>query len=442
MIHNTLDRVIKSIASTTRYPVQLLTADADLENDLGIDSVKRLEIVLDLSDEFQMRLDREPRDSSIRTIQDVANWIDQFVYQQTPGLSRRIDPMSESIPRPLGSQSTNLRLSTVESNDHINPLQSNTVKMRHPVHAPMSDTVSTSPNGRYHQNGYASISRLEPEHLGTSNGKLGQKAGRPLQGKVALVTGSGHGVGQTTARLLASRGATVIVNSFHSREMGERTTSEINASGDSAIHLWGSVANPAHVDQIFQQIQTQIGRLDILVCNASDGRIGSVMEVDHEDWDRAFRTNVIGHHRCAVRAASLMRTHGGGSIVTMSAVGSHGYIEGLGTQGVVKAAVETMTRYLACELGQFGIRVNCIVGGPVYGELLSKFANSQSAQHHWESMTPDGTLCSSTDLANAIGFLVSNEATGVNGAIWNVDHGFSATADGRPLRYSTTTQLV
>ncbi|XZE35444.1 SDR family oxidoreductase [Pirellulaceae bacterium SH501] len=442
MTNNTLDRVIKSIAATTRYPVQLLTADADLENDLGIDSVKRLEVILDLSDEFQMRLDREPRDSSVRTIQDVARWIDQLVHQQTPSLSRRIDPASASIPRPLGAESANPRPSTAESHDHVNPSQSSTVKMRNAVSDSTSDTVSTLSHSRYHQNGFASISRPESEPWEASNGKSGQKAGRPLQGKVALVTGSGHGVGQTTARLLASRGATVIVNSFHSRELGERTTSEINERGDSAIHLWGSVANPAHVDEMFQQIRTRFGRLDILVCNASDGRIGSLMEVDHEDWDRAFRTNVVGHHRCAVRAASLMRTHGGGSIVTMSAVGSHGYIEGLGTQGVVKAAVETMTRYLACELGQFGIRVNCIVGGPVYGELLSKFANSQSAQHHWESMTPDGTLCCSMDLANAIGFLVSTEATGVNGAVWNVDHGFSATADGRPLRYSTATQLV
>ena len=80
--------------------------------------------------------------------------------------------------------------------------------------------------------------------------------------------------------------------------------------------------------------------------------------------------------------------------MTMSAVGAHHYISGLGSQGVVKAAVESMTRYLACELGRFGIRVNCVAGGPVYGELLTKFPSAQVAQNHWESMVPDGELCS------------------------------------------------
>lgn len=125
---------------------------------------------------------------------------------------------------------------------------------------------------------------------------------------------------------------------------------------------------------------------------------------------------------------------GRSSIVTLSAVGATRYISGLGSQGVVKAAVETMTRYLACELGPLGIRVNCVAGGPVYGDLLSKFPAADMTQKHWESLTPDGELCSAEDLANAVGFLVSDEARGVNGAVWMVDHGFSAVADGRSSR--------
>ena len=118
----------------------------------------------------------------------------------------------------------------------------------------------------------------------------------------------------------------------------------------------------------------------------------------------------------------------------MSAVGAHQFIAGLGSQGVVKAAVESLTRYLACELGQFNIRANCVAGGPVYGDLLSKFAESQTVQNHWESITADGELCNPMDLAHTIAFLVSDEARGVNGAVWVVDHGFSANADGQPLR--------
>tara|TARA_B100002051_G_scaffold175860_1_gene166311 strand:- start:736 stop:1575 length:840 start_codon:yes stop_codon:yes gene_type:complete len=257
--------------------------------------------------------------------------------------------------------------------------------------------------------------------------------GQSLRGRIALVTGSGRGVGRTIARVLADRGATVVINSFHSREMGEQTAAEIRAQGHAAMHVWGSVANPDHVQDMFRTIEAQFGRLDVLVCNASDGKIGSVLDLTLEDWDRAFRTNVAGHHQCALQAARLMRSHGGGSIVTMSAVGAHQFIAGLGSQGIVKAAVETLTRYLACELGRFGIRVNCVAGGPVYGDLLDRFPAAQMRQNHWEAMTPTGELCSPLDLAETIAFLVSNQARGINGAVWMVDHGFSANADGQRL---------
>ena len=247
------------------------------------------------------------------------------------------------------------------------------------------------------------------------------------------MTGSGRGVGRTIARLLASRGATVIVNSFHSRDLGEQTAAEINAAGGSAVHIWGSVANPQHVDEIFQQIEQRFGGLDMLICNASDGKIGSFSDLSQDDWDRAFRTNVSGHHQCAIRASRLMQPRGGGSIVTISAVGAHRYIEGLGSQGVVKAAVETLTKYLACELAPLGVRSNCVCGGPVYGDLLAKFPNAEATQQHWEAMTPGGELSRPMDLAETICFLLSDAARGINGAIWQVDQGFSAIADGRPL---------
>jgi enoyl-[acyl-carrier-protein] reductase (NADH) len=115
----------------------------------------------------------------------------------------------------------------------------------------------------------------------------------------------------------------------------------------------------------------------------------------------------------------------------MSAVGAHQFVDGLGCQGVVKAAVESLTRYLAGALGPSGIRVNCVAGGLVYGDLLAKFPESRAIQNHWESMTPDGELCTPMDLAQTVAFLVSDEARGINGAVWMVDHGFSATAAGQ-----------
>ena len=289
-------------------------------------------------------------------------------------------------------------------------------------------------NNGYRDNGQAvRYDDAHPSGMQHNGTQMQSTGNRSLAGKIALVTGSGRGVGKVIARVLSARGATVIVNSFHSRDAGEATAAEINQSGGQAIHLWGSVANPDQVNAMFAEIESRFGRLDILVCNASDGKIGSFMELTPEDWDRAFRTNVSGHHQCAVLASKLMQRAGGGSIVTMSAVGSHRFIHGLGSQGIVKAAVETQTRYLACELGKFGIRVNCVVGGPVYGDLLSKFPDAQATQNHWETVCPDNNLTSPIDLANTIGFLVSDDARGINGAIWAVDHGFSAMSSGQPI---------
>lgn len=389
MTETTLKRVVDCLAATTRYPKQLLTADADLETDLGIDSVKRMEIVIVLGEEFGIDMDAEVRDSSIRTIADVANWIDRLSHsggadgQDTRDLDRHVAPV----------------------------------------------------NGDYllHTEGVLPSRSVSPPHYPLDGAIRERRDGlKPLSGRIALVTGSGRGIGRTIARLLAARGAMVVVNSFHSRQHGEATVEEIRVQGGDAVHLWGSIANPDHVDAMFTQIEKEFG-LDILVCNASDGRIGSFLELTWDDWDRAFRTNVSGHYQCAVRAARLMRPRGGGSIVTMSAVGAHQFIDGLGSQGVVKAAVESLTRYLACELGRFGIRVNCVAGGPVYGDLLKKFPAAEVTQSYWESITSDGELCSPMDLAQTIAFLVSDEARGITGAVWMVDHGFSAIADGQPL---------
>jgi enoyl-[acyl-carrier protein] reductase III len=458
MNSTTLDRVVACIASATRYPSELLNANADLESDLGIDSVKLLEIVMALSDEFGLHLASHDRDASIRTIEDMAVWIEGLLTkseQALPDMQANERPNIEAITQEASSGS---RSEATGSDKHW-PVNEEPSESRNHGRPSNDDGLPSGANGSGLTNagqfaygngldmlrGARSGSSDDPIRFIHSSGHSQPAGGHtpmahdrrettahgPLSGRVALVTGSGRGVGRTTARLLASRGATVIVNSFHSRERGEQTVSDIIDEGGRAVHYWGSVANPSHVEQIFAQIEQRFGRLDILVCNASDGRIGPFMDLTAEDWERAFRTNVVGHHHCAKKAAPLMRAGGGGSIITLSAVGSNGYIDGLGSQGVVKAAVETMTRYLACELGPFGIRVNCVVGGPVYGDLLSKFSDARMTQNHWESMTADRELCSPLDLANAIGFLVSEEARGVNGSVWVVDHGFSAVADGR-----------
>jgi NAD(P)-dependent dehydrogenase (short-subunit alcohol dehydrogenase family) len=246
-----------------------------------------------------------------------------------------------------------------------------------------------------------------------------------FDGKVAFVSGAGHGIGQVIATRLAELGAQVIVNSFHSRDRGEAVTAAIRAEGGRADHLWGSVANPKHVRQMFATIERQFGHLDFLVSNASNGIVAPLSEVTEQHWDRAFGTNIIGLHQCALLATPLMQRRGGGKIVTISSPGAHRYIEYFGCMGPIKAAVESLTLYLAIELAPHNIQVNCVSAGPVYGELLSRYPNAERLIPYWESLSAGRQLGHESDIADFVMLLLSNATDKITGSTMLVDAGGS-----------------
>lgn len=360
-------------ARITRYPESLLTAHADLEDELGIDSVKQAEIVAAVVQELQV----DPvalRARRARTLSAVVQAVQELLPAPVPASTPAV---VATAPRPVAAPS-----------------------LPSPA-APSAPAPSA--------------------------------VARPLtgfEGKVVLVTGSGRGIGRVMVERLARLGATVVVNSFHSREQGEAVARGIVDSGGKAVHLWGSVTHEGQLDEMFAQIDQRFGGLDLLVCNASNGIIGRFDQITPRDWDRAFRTCVTGTHACVLRAAPLMARRGGGSVVTMSTSMSQRYCAGLGSQGVVKAAVESLTRYLAAELAPQRVRVNCLSAGPVYGELLDQWENAEARIARWEEATPGGELCSADDVADVAEFLLSNRAARVNGAVWVVDNGLTNMVDG------------
>ncbi len=361
-----VDAAIRAIfARITRYPETLLTDDADLEDDLGIDSVKQAEILATITAAFPTAAGINPRAEGLRSIGAI-----------TAAVQARM-PAAPAVAAVAA------------------------------VAAITASAASAAP-----------VARPAARDL-------------PFAGQIALVTGSGRGLGKVLAQHLARLGATVVVNSFHSREAGEATAAEIVADGGEAIHVWGSVANEAHLDAMFATIDARFGGLDLLVCAASDGLIGPFDSIRPADWDRAFRANITGGYECAMRASKLMRRRGGGAIVTMSTVTSSRYLQGFGCQGVVKAAVESLTRYLSFELAPYGIRANCVSAGPVYGELLTKFPEHEARIAHWESISAGGELCAPEDVAEVTAFLLSAAASRVTGAVWAVDNGVSGQIDGR-----------
>ena len=139
-----------------------------------------------------------------------------------------------------------------------------------------------------------------------------------LQGRIALVTGGGKGVGKVIAHQLARRGAHVLINCFHSFEQAKQTRAELEALGATVGLFRASVASRDQVDRMFDEIEERFGFLDVLVNNAAAGWLGPVAEIDEPHFTRALGTNLLGSFWCARRAAPLMARRGGGCIVNIS----------------------------------------------------------------------------------------------------------------------------
>ena len=215
-------------------------------------------------------------------------------------------------------------------------------------------------------------------------------------------------------------------NSFHSRQRGIETTDEIKARGGEARHIWGSMANPEHVDAIFNEIEATYGGLDFFISNASNGMLARLEDITVEHWEKAFRTNIVGLHQGALRAVAMMKKRGGGKIITLSSPASQGYVDYFGCMGAVKAAVESLTRSMAVEFAPYNIQVNCVSPGPVYGELMHKWPESERLIPQWERNTPYERLCEARDVSHFIAYLLSEPVKLFTGSVLVLDGGISS----------------
>lgn len=263
-----------------------------------------------------------------------------------------------------------------------------------------------------------------------------------LKGKLVLVTGGAKNVGKTICRRFAEQGAHVIVNFFHSLEASRETVAELRALGATVDVIRASVAQQAQVDRMFDEIEAKYGRLDILINNAASGALLGVDDIAAEHFDRALDTNLKGAFWCARRAAALMARSGGGAIVNVSSVGSTLVPANYLVVGTAKAALESLTRYLAVEYASDNVRVNSASSTLIDGDVAMQFPDHENTRRSSIAATPLKRLASAEDLADVVVFLASDSARWVTGQVVVADGGLSLCSEGLSPRAHWATQVT
>jgi enoyl-[acyl-carrier protein] reductase III len=249
-----------------------------------------------------------------------------------------------------------------------------------------------------------------------------------LAGRAALVTGGGRGIGRATCLRLAEAGADVYVNFFRNREPAEKTAEEIRAHGVRAWTVRANVGDPAAIEELFEQIIDTTGGVDIVVSNAASGVLRPALDLEVKHWDWTLNINARAMLLLAQQAAPHMIERGWGCIVGVSSLGSHLVLDNYAAVGISKAAIETLTRYLAAELAPKGVRVNSVSGSYVETDALKHFPNREEMLRAARARTPTGRMLEPDDLARVIVFLCSDGAAQICGQTIIVDGGYSLLA--------------
>lgn len=248
-------------------------------------------------------------------------------------------------------------------------------------------------------------------------------AGR-MQGKVAFVTGGGSGIGAATAQRLVQEGATVVVCGRR-REPLDEVVAGIVAAGGKAEAVVADVSDEAGFTAALEAAAQRHGRLDVLVNNAMAYTWGSIEEMSTADWRANFATSVDGTFWGTRTAMRLMKGKGG-AIVNVSSICGQLGTPWMSGYSAAKAAIDNFSRAAAAEGAPHGIRVNVVIPAVVETPATAGMLADEASRRNTEKLIPMGRVGQPEELANAILFLASDEASYITGASLPVDGGRSS----------------
>lgn len=245
-------------------------------------------------------------------------------------------------------------------------------------------------------------------------------AGR-LSGKVAIVTGSAHGIGRAIAERYGAEGATVVVSDINA-DGAQAVSTGIEAAGGTAIAIATDVSQKAAVDRLYDEVLQRFGTVDVVVNSA--GLIDTERHFllgDEEWWDTIHAVNLKGTFLSGLRAANHMARHGGGSIINVSSGGATRAHRGNAAYDATKGGIEALTRAMAVDLGPYAVRVNGLIPGSIDSRGMSPAVKQERGQ-----AIPMGRMGEPEDMAGAAVFLASDDAAYVTGQMVAVDGGILA----------------
>jgi len=247
-----------------------------------------------------------------------------------------------------------------------------------------------------------------------------------LDGKVALITGGGTGIGEACARIFAQEGAAIVITGRR-KDLLEAIVKDIEKAKGRALAVAGSVTDEAHVQAAVAQASRIYGRLDILVNNAGVGAFGKLLhETDEATWNEMLSINLTGTYRMIKAAVPEMIKAGGGSIVNVSSIASLVGIPMTAAYSASKGGMDALTRCVAMDYAQQKIRCNSVCPGLVDTPMASGLIDNKDALAQVMAAYPLGRPGTPEEVAKLILYLASDESAWMTGSVIPIDGGMTA----------------